>query len=80
MIPVFALQIQPTDAPYRNRIWTKEEFNQLQTILHQLYPYCVKLNQVISTNESHYQFRLIYGIVYTGALDFGMKNNRIGGG
>lgn len=43
------MQIQPTDAQYSDRVWTKQEYDQLQAILQQLYPYCVKLNQVRQT-------------------------------
>lgn len=40
------MQIQPTDVQYRSRVWAKQEYDQLQLILQQLYPYCMKLNQV----------------------------------
>lgn len=43
---ILTLQIQPMDVQYRSRVWAKKEFDQLQLILQQLYPYCLKLNQV----------------------------------
>ena len=46
LLMTLVVQILPSDAQYRNRVWTKQEFDQLQVILQQLYPYCMKLNTV----------------------------------